>query len=120
VARAHTDIGEDAAQHFVVAVIELLDLNIVLVANQFAELGGDLAHRQDEIGEPGGDRVARHRRVLGLVRILDQDDAAGFLDRLDPDGASVPAPVRTTAAFWQQPERGPNPSLSKFIVQSDM
>ena len=34
-----------------------------------------------------GDRAARHRGILGLVRVLHQDDAAGFLDRLDADGA---------------------------------
>ena len=53
------------------------------IADQFGKPGGDLPHRQNEIREACRDGAARHRSVFGLVRILDQNDAAGFLDRLD-------------------------------------
>ena len=60
--------------------------------------------RQHEVGDAGGDRAARHRGIFGLVGILHQDDAAGFLHRLTPSAPSEPAPLRTMAK--------PSPSCS--------
>ena len=62
------------------------------IADQLGKPAGDLAHRQDEIREARRDGAAGHRSILGLVRILNQNDAPGLLDRLDADG-----PVRTGA-----------------------
>ena len=62
------------------------------IADQLGKPGGDLPHRQNEIRKPCRHGAARHRSVFGLVRILDQDYAAGLLDRLDADG-----PVRAGA-----------------------
>jgi hypothetical protein len=42
---------------------------------------------QDMIDETGGNGVARHLAVLGLAGVLDETDAAFFLDAFDPHRA---------------------------------
>src|SRR5215467_7549942 len=54
-------------------------------ADELGELCAHLANWQNEIGDFGRNGSPGHRRIFGFVRILDDDDAAGFLDRLDAD-----------------------------------
>jgi hypothetical protein len=42
---------------------------------------------QYEIGNSRGDRAARHGGILSLLRVLHQNDAAGFLHRTHADSA---------------------------------
>jgi hypothetical protein len=53
---------------------------------------GQLAERQHEIHHIGFDGGIGHGGMFGFRRVLHQDDAAGFLHRLDADGA-VGAPA---------------------------
>ena len=53
----------------------------------FGEDFGDLRYRQHEIDGAGHDRAARHAVIVGLVRILHDDEPAFLLDRLQPEAA---------------------------------
>ena len=88
-ARAHAQMREDALHRLVVGLVVRLKATGP-VADQFWQPGGDLAHRQDEIGDARRDRAARHRAVFGLFRVLHQDDPARLLHRLDADRAVRP------------------------------
>ncbi len=50
-----------------------------LAVQHFGDPLGQHRDGLDEIGHPGGDGAARHHRELGLLRVLHQDHAAGFL-----------------------------------------
>ena len=84
---AGADVGENAAHVFFIRVAQLLDRDMFLVARKLDNARGYFAEGEDEVGEPRGDRAARHRSVFGLVRVLHEDDAACFLDRLEADRA---------------------------------
>jgi hypothetical protein len=81
---------EDALHRLPVAITEDIRPRVSPIADQLRKPSGDLPDRQDEIGESGRDRAARHRSVFGLVRILDENDASGLFDRLDADRAVRP------------------------------
>src|ERR1700677_2269633 len=83
-------MGEDALHRFSVRLVQDLRGLVLTTADQFGKPSGDLSNRQDEICKPGRDCAARHRAVLGLVRVLDQDDAASLLDGLDADRSARP------------------------------
>src|SRR5262249_32652503 len=83
---AYAQMRENAAHQLFVELAIVRDRNAVAVLHQFDQACHKLAHRQDEIRYSGRDRAARHRGVFGLVRILHQDDAAGFLDGPHADG----------------------------------
>ncbi len=85
--RAHAKVGEDALQFLAIRLVRGHGLDPAAIGDQLRQAGGDLAHRQDEIGEARGDNAARHRAVFGFLRVLRDDDAAGLLDRLDSDRA---------------------------------
>ena len=53
----------------------------------FGEDFGDLSYRQHEVDGAGHDRAARHAVILGLVRVLHDDEPAFLLDRLQPQAA---------------------------------
>ena len=80
-------MGEDLAQRFLVVFNAGGRQPFLAVVQQLHELSRQVANRQDDISDPGGDGVARHRLVFRLRRILDEDDAARLLDRLDANGA---------------------------------
>jgi hypothetical protein len=61
-----------------------------LASDKFGKLSCDLVEREHEVGNAGSDRTARHGGVFGLLRILDDDDTARFLHRLDADRAVRP------------------------------
>ena len=84
---AGADVGDNAAHIFFIRVAQLPERDVFLVARKLYNLRGYFAEGQDEVGEPGGDRAARHRSVFGLVRVLHEDDAACFLDSLETDCA---------------------------------
>ena len=94
------------------------------IGDQLRQPRGDLAHRQDEVGEARRDGAARHRAVFGLLRVLHQDDAAGLLDRPDPDRAvrsraaeddgEVVAPLRGERTEKQVDRRPPPARLVEF------
>ena len=84
---AGADVGENAAHVFFIRVAQLPDRDMFLVPRKLDNARGYFAEGQDEVGEPRGDRAARHRSVFGLVRVLHEDDAACFLDRLEADRA---------------------------------
>ena len=79
-------MGKYALDRFPVGLVEDLRRRISSVADELRETRRDLSHRKDEIGETGRNGAARHGSVFCLVRILDQNDASGLLDRLDADG----------------------------------
>ena len=80
------DVGENTAYAFFVRVAQLPQGKF-LVAHELDKTRGYLAEPQHEVGEPRGDRAARHRAIFGLVRVLHEDDAACFLDGLEADRA---------------------------------
>ena len=80
---AAADVGENAAHVFFIRVAQLLERDMFLVPRKLDNARGYFAEGQDEVGEPRGDRAARHRSVFGLVRVLHEDDAACFLDGLE-------------------------------------
>ena len=84
---AAADVGENAAHVFFIRVAQLPERDMFLVPRKLDNARGYFAEGQDEVGEPRGDRAARHRSVFGLVRVLHEDDAACFLDRLEADRA---------------------------------
>jgi hypothetical protein len=84
---------KDASQLLLVEIADIRKLNALLGADEVGQAFGKVARRHDEVGDAGGDGATRHRSVLGLLRILHQDDAAGFFDRAGADRA-----VRTGAA----------------------
>jgi hypothetical protein len=93
VAGARAQVHQRAAQRFLVEMADVRDRHVLFDVDQFGQAFGEVARRQDEIGDAGRDGASRHRGVFGLVGILHQDDAAGFLDRAHADRA-----VRTGAA----------------------
>ena len=91
---AHAQQREDALQFLFVRFLQQAgNRHRLLDAQQIGKPHGEFTHRQHEIRWTGGDGAARHRGIFGLVRVLHQDDAAGFLDGAHADGA-----VRTGAA----------------------
>ena len=84
-ARANAQMRENALHHLPVGLVQDIQLRVLAVADQLGKPPGDLPQGQDEIGEAGRDRAARHRPIFGLVRVLNQNDASGFLDRFDAD-----------------------------------
>ena len=81
-------MGEDAAQSLPRrSPFSASDGEVCRLRISSGEPGRDIANRQDEIGKPGGDCAARHGCILGLLRILNENDAAGFLHRPDAHGA---------------------------------
>ena len=53
----------------------------------FGEDFGNLRYREHEVHGPRHDRAPRHAVILGLVRILRDDEPALFLDRLQSEAA---------------------------------
>ena len=53
----------------------------------FGENLGNLRYWEHEVDGAGRDRAARHAVILGLVRILRDDESALLLDRLQPQAA---------------------------------
>ena len=83
---AAADVGENAAHVFFIRVAQLPE-GMFPVPHELDNARGYFAEGQDEVGEPRGDRAARHRSIFGLVGVLHEDDAACFLDRLEADRA---------------------------------
>src|SRR5262249_60769709 len=77
---------KDAAQHILVEIADVGN-HAFLDADEINQSLGEIAHRKHEIGDAGCYRTARHRGVFGLVRVLHQDDATGFLHSADADRA---------------------------------
>ena len=84
---ARAQLRQDPLQRLLVGFARRLRPPGATTADQFGKSGGDLAHRQDKIGEARRDGAARHRGEFGLVRVLNQDSAACLLDRLDAERA---------------------------------
>jgi len=87
VTQPDTDVRQDPPHHLLVALAQRAGHPLAVPVQQFHQTPGEPVQRQHEIGHLRGDRAARHRGIFRLGRILDQDDAAGFLDGLDADGA---------------------------------
>ena len=73
----------------------------------FGEDLGDLRDREHEVHGAGQDRAARHAVILGLVRILRDDEPALLLDRLQSQAAVAAGPRedhadRALAEFFGQ------------------
>ena len=82
---ANPQMRHDPAQQVFVNEVAIGQLFARLLdADQVNQPSRHLPNRQDKVDNPGADGAARHRIVLGLVRILDEDDAARFLDRANP------------------------------------
>jgi hypothetical protein len=79
-------VGKDALHRLAVRLGESVGWGILPIADQLRKPRRNFPQGKDEIGQSGRDRAARHRPIFGLVRVLDQNDAAGLLDRLDADG----------------------------------
>ena len=58
-----------------------------LIGDERHELLGKLRYWQHDIRDARGDGASRHRSVFGLLRVLNEDDAAGLLHRFYPQGA---------------------------------
>ena len=80
-------MGENTLQQFLVDTLLVGDRRSLPVMDEFDEPLCKFVHRKHEIGNSRRNGTARHRRKFGFVRVLNQDDAAGFLDRADPDRA---------------------------------
>ncbi len=84
---AGANVGENAAHVFSIRVAQLPERDMFLVSRELDNARGYFAQGQNEVGEPRGDRAARHRSIFGLVGVLHEDDAPCFLDRLEADRA---------------------------------
>ena len=84
---ARAELRQDPLQRPLVGFARRIRVRRTAISDQLGKPGGDLAHRQGEIGETRRDRAARHRVEFGLVGVLNQDDAARLLDRLDAERA---------------------------------
>ena len=93
VAGAHAQVRKNAAQQFLVKFADIENRCAFLYPDQFDEALGEIARRQNKIRNADSDRAAWHRSIFRFVWILDEDDAAGFLDRADTERA-----VRSGAA----------------------
>jgi len=80
-------MGQDPAERILVVRAYKGRDQVGGARQQFRQLIGELANGQDEIRNLGGDGTAGHGGIFRLARILDEDDAARLLDRLDADGA---------------------------------
>ena len=122
-------MGEDALQLLAVRLVRRHGLDPSAIGDQLRQPRGDLAHRQDEVGEARRDDAARHRAVFGLLRVLHDDDAAGLLDRLDSDRAvrsragqddgEIVAPLRGERAE-KEVDRRPLPARLVELGQRQM
>jgi hypothetical protein len=74
-------VRENAPQQLLVEIADVGNRYASLDPNEIDEPPGEIAHRHDEIGNAGGNGTARHRGIFSLIRILNQDNAAGFLHR---------------------------------------
>jgi hypothetical protein len=83
---AGSDVGENTTHVFFIRAAQLPEGKFP-VPHELDNARGYFAEGQDEVGQPRGDRAARHRSVFGLVRVLHEDDAACFLDGLEADCA---------------------------------
>jgi hypothetical protein len=83
-------MSENAPQQFFVKIADIRDRHAFFDLYEIDEPLGEIAHRHDEIGNTGGDGTARHRGIFGFLGILNQDDAAGFLDGANADRAIRP------------------------------
>ena len=91
--RACTQMRQHAPQRFFVHLTGIGPGNADLERDQSGEPFGELARGQDKVRRAGSNRAARHRGIFGLVGILHQNNAAGFLD-----GARAKRAVRTGTA----------------------
>ena len=87
VSGAHTHMGENASQQFLVDLLRFGNGPVAPQCDQVGQAVRQRRYRQHEIGDAGGDRAARHRGVLGLVGILHQDDAGRLLHRAHAERA---------------------------------
>src|SRR5215831_10357806 len=76
-------IVEDPAQRLLIRSRQLLGPDLPLAAHHLWHALGDFAHRKDEIGNTTRDRAAGHRGILGLIRILHENQTARFFHCLD-------------------------------------
>ncbi len=84
---AHPQMRQDAQHRLGFRFAQNVGRPLTPVVDDFWQFRRDLADRKDEIGDSGRDRGARHGAVLGLVGVLDDNDAARFLYRLYADRA---------------------------------
>src|SRR5260370_31735716 len=90
---AYAQMPENAAQQFLVKVADIGNRCALLNPDQVDQSLGEIARREDKIRNTHGDGAARHRGILRFAWVLDEDDAAGFLDRTHAERA-----VRSSAA----------------------
>jgi hypothetical protein len=80
-------VRENAAKGFLIPLRHVFNRELSLFAYELGQPGSNLADGQDQICHPAGYGAARHRGVLGLIGILNQNEAPAFLHGLHAQGA---------------------------------
>src|SRR5579863_3277932 len=91
---ADAHMRKNASQHLLIE-LALVDWRCgLLVADELDKARREFSYRQDEIRYSGGNGAARHRGILGLVRLLHENDAARLLDGTHANGAIRAGPCQ--------------------------
>lgn len=64
--------------------------DVALALGEVEEVPAHVGERKDEIRKARSNCAPRHRSVLGFARVLNQDNAAGLLDRLEANRSVRP------------------------------
>src|SRR5437762_5411093 len=107
---------EDAAHQLLIEIAGVGNRDTFLDVNKINEALGKVAHRHDEIGNAGCDRVARHRRIFGFCWLLYEDDAARFFYRTHADGAVCPGPAQNNGKAVRSEEHTSELQSPMYLV----
>ena len=83
-------MGKNGAKQILAGIAELAFIIVVLGLDDRAKPLRESAKRQHFVRASGGDGAARHGRILGFVRVLDENQTARLPDRFHPYRAVRP------------------------------
>ncbi len=89
----HPQKAENLSRRFLVAEFRLAAQHVRLTRDELAHFGRQLSEREHEISA-GGNRATRHGAILGLIRVLNEDEATLLPYRAHADGPVRSAPAQ--------------------------